>query len=148
MNQANLILLALLAAGIIGGNKTVTAAVLVLLLIRVTGLHQAFPVLERHGLNLGIIILTAAVLTPLATGEISLGHIGQTFMDLRGFLALVIGVLVAYLGGKGVDLLAGQPQIVTGLVVGTVIGVAFFRGVPVGPVIAAGIAAVVFRIFD
>lgn len=32
-----------------------------------------------------------------------------------------------------------QPSTVAGLLVGTVIGVALFRGVPVGPLIAAGI---------
>jgi uncharacterized membrane protein (DUF441 family) len=35
--------------------------------------------------------------------------------------------------------MSGQPIIVTGLLIGTVIGVAFFKGVPVGPLIAAGL---------
>jgi uncharacterized membrane protein (DUF441 family) len=35
-----------------------------------------------------------------------------------------------------------QPTVVTGLLVGTIIGVTFFRGVPVGPLIAAGIVSV------
>jgi uncharacterized membrane protein (DUF441 family) len=35
--------------------------------------------------------------------------------------------------------MTAQPLIVTGLLLGTLIGVAVFRGVPVGPLIAAGI---------
>lgn len=35
--------------------------------------------------------------------------------------------------------MGSQPSTVAGLLVGTVIGVALFRGVPVGPLIAAGI---------
>ncbi|MEC0140976.1 DUF441 family protein, partial [Paenibacillus macerans] len=36
-----------------------------------------------------------------------------------------------------------QPTVVAGLLIGTVLGVAFFRGVPVGPLIAAGILSLV-----
>lgn len=32
-----------------------------------------------------------------------------------------------------------QPTVVAGLLIGTVLGVALFKGVPVGPLIAAGI---------
>jgi uncharacterized membrane protein (DUF441 family) len=35
--------------------------------------------------------------------------------------------------------MTNQPSVVAGLLVGTVLGVAFLRGVPVGPLIAAGI---------
>nr|VXZ85906.1 Protein of uncharacterised function (DUF441) [Klebsiella pneumoniae] len=34
--------------------------------------------------------------------------------------------------------MGSQPHLVAGLLVGTVLGVALFRGVPVGPLIAAG----------
>lgn len=36
-----------------------------------------------------------------------------------------------------------QPSVVAGLLVGTVLGVALFRGVPVGPLIAAGLLSLV-----
>ena len=39
----------------------------------------------------------------------------------------------------GESLMGSQPHLVAGLLVGTVLGVALFRGVPVGPLIAAGI---------
>ena len=54
-------------------------------------------------------------------------------------LAVVAGIAVAWLGGRGVSLMGGQPLLVTGLLVGTIIGVALLGGVPVGPLIAAGI---------
>ena len=34
--------------------------------------------------------------------------------------------------------MSSQPTIVGGLLIGTIIGVSLFRGVPVGPLIAAG----------
>ncbi|MGV8429073.1 DUF441 family protein [Pseudomonas aeruginosa] len=38
-------------------------------------------------------------------------------------------------------LMGEQPILVTGLLIGTIIGVAFLGGIPVGPLIAAGILA-------
>ncbi|AIQ59057.1 DUF441 domain-containing protein [Paenibacillus borealis] len=139
MDMTSLLLLGLAALGIISSNSPVTIAMVVLLLIRVLGLQQAFPWLEKYGLTIGIIILTIGVMTPLASGKISLQTIGQSFLHWKSLAAIGIGILVAYLGGRGAVLMGSQPTIVAGLLIGTVIGVAFFKGVPVGPLIAAGI---------
>lgn len=37
-----------------------------------------------------------------------------------------------------------EPQVIAGLLIGTVLGVAFLRGVPVGPLIAAGILSLFY----
>lgn len=58
-------------------------------------------------------------------------------------LSIIAGVLVAWLGGRGISLMGNQPVLVTGLLIGTIIGVAFLKGVPVGPLIAAGILSLV-----
>ncbi|ADO56168.1 DUF441 domain-containing protein [Paenibacillus polymyxa] len=139
MDYSSLILLVLAGLGIISGNSTVTIAMVVLLLLRVTSFHTAFPWLEKYGLTIGIIILTIGVMTPLASGKISINQVTESFLHWKSLLAIGIGILVAYLGGRGVTLMSGQPIIVTGLLIGTVIGVAFFKGVPVGPLIAAGL---------
>ncbi|WP_068496261.1 DUF441 domain-containing protein [Paenibacillus kribbensis] len=139
MDYSSLILLALAGLGIISSNSTVTIAMVVLLLLRVTSLNSAFPWLEKYGLTIGIIMLTIGVMTPLASGKISINQVMESFLHWKSLLAIAIGILVAYLGGRGVTLMSGQPIIVTGLLIGTVIGVAFFKGVPVGPLIAAGL---------
>ncbi|MBO2944176.1 DUF441 domain-containing protein [Paenibacillus sp. F411] len=139
MDMTALILLGLAALGIMSSNTSITIAMIVLLLLRVSGLQQAFPWLEKHGLTLGIIILTIGVMTPLASGKISLDTILQSFLSWKSLLAIGIGMLVAYLGGRGAHLMGTQPTIVAGLLIGTVLGVALFRGVPVGPLIAAGL---------
>lgn len=138
MDYSSLILLVLAGLGIVSGNSTVTIAMVVLLLLRVTSFHSAFPWLEKYGMTIGIIILTIGVMTPLASGKISINQVMESFLHWKSLLAIGIGILVAYLGG-GVTLMSGQPIIVTGLLIGTVIGVAFFKGVPVGPLIAAGL---------
>ncbi|MMZ63565.1 hypothetical protein D1872_258290 [compost metagenome] len=112
---------------------------LILLLLRIAHVNQAFPWLEKYGLTIGIIILTIGVMTPLASGKISMNQVLESFTHWKSLLAIVIGILVAYLGGRGASLMSSQPTIVTGLLIGTVIGVALFKGVPVGPLIAAGL---------
>lgn len=136
-----LILLALAALGFISHNTTVAISVLVLIVIRMTPLHQAFPWIEKQGLTLGIIILTVAVLAPVASGNLPPSTLFHSFLNWKSLIAIAVGIFVSWLGGRGVTLMSSQPTLVAGLLVGTVMGVALFRGVPVGPLIAAGLVS-------
>lgn len=134
-----MVLIVLLACGIFSQNTAVTIAAAVLIVFRITPLSEFFPLLQQHGLNIGIIILTIGVLTPIASGKIPGDAILKSFLSWKSLLAIAIGVFVAWLGGRGVKLMTNQPNVVAGLLIGTVVGVAVLRGVPVGPLIAAGI---------
>ncbi|ATO20213.1 hypothetical protein BS636_11340 [Acinetobacter sp. LoGeW2-3] len=134
-----LVLLILLACGIFSHNTAVTIAAGVLLVLKITPLNEMLPYVQTHGLNIGVIILTIGVLAPIASGKISGDSILKSFLSWKSLLAIAVGIFVAWLGGRGVKLMTNQPNVVTGLLIGTVAGVAFLRGVPVGPLIAAGI---------
>lgn len=134
-----IVLIILLACGIFSHNTAVTIAAAVLIIFRITPLSEYFPLLQNHGLNIGIIILTIGVLTPIASGKIPGDEILKSFMSWKSILAILVGLTVAWLGGRGVKLMTLQPNVVAGLLIGTVAGVALLRGVPVGPLIAAGI---------
>ena len=105
-----------------------------------TFLSSHIPLLEKYGIKIGIIILTIGVLSPLVSGKIQLPDLSG-FLSWKMALSISVGVLVAWLAGKGVPLMGEQPILVTGLLIGTIIGVAFLGGIPVGPLIAAGILA-------
>jgi len=142
MSQLDLnliVLLVLLVCGIFSHNSAVTIAAAVLIVLKITPLSSLLPYVQAHGLNIGIIILTIGVLTPIASGKISGESILKSFLSWKSLLAIAIGVFVAWLGGRGVKLMSNQPDVVAGLLLGTVAGVAVLRGVPVGPLIAAGI---------
>lgn len=146
MSQLDLnliVLLVLLACGIFSHNTAVTIAAGVLIVFRITPLSEFLPLLQQHGLNIGIIILTIGVLTPIASGKIPGDEIIKSFLHWKSLMAVAIGVFVAWLGGRGVHLMTNQPNVVAGLLIGTVAGVACLRGVPVGPLIAAGILSLV-----
>ncbi|MBP2169540.1 uncharacterized membrane protein (DUF441 family) [Erwinia toletana] len=122
-------------------NTAVTVSILVLLVIKITPLSQFFPYVEKQGITLGIIILTIAVMAPLASGSLPSSTLLKSFLDWKSLLAIAVGIFVSWLGGRGVSLMSSQPTIVGGLLIGTIIGVSLFRGVPVGPLIAAGIVS-------
>ncbi|MCX7569012.1 DUF441 domain-containing protein [Tumebacillus sp. DT12] len=148
MDITNLLLLGLLAIGVIGNNHSVSVAVAVLLLMRLLHLDRWFPSLEQYGLQFGVIILTIGVLAPIASGKIGTDEILRTFITPQALLAIAVGVFVSYLGGRGVQLMSASPLVVTGLMIGTILGVALFRGVPVGPLIAAGMMAMLLGLFQ
>lgn len=101
-------LIVLLACGILSHNSSVTIASAVLIVVRISPLDQYFPFLQTHALNIGITILTIGVLTPIASGKIQGEMILKSFMSYKSILAIVIGLLVAWLGGRGVKLMSNQ----------------------------------------
>ena len=137
-NPIAIFLVVLIFLGVIGNNSSITISATVLLLMQQTFLAKYLPYMEKYGLNLGIIILTVGVLAPIISGKIQLPSF-VALLNWKMLLAIAIGILVAWFGGRGVGLLGTQPVLITGLLIGTIIGVSFFGGIPVGPLIAAGI---------
>ncbi len=128
----------LILLGVLSNNQSITIAATVLLLMQQTILARYIPLAEQYGVQAGIILLTIGVLSPLVSGKIQIPSLAG-FLNWRMLAAVSVGVLVAWLAGRGVPLMSEQPVLVTGLLLGTIIGVAFLGGIPVGPLIAAGI---------
>ena len=139
-NIIALLLVILIILGLLSHNSAITISAAVLLIMQQTFLSSHIPLLEKYGVKIGIIILTIGVLSPLVSGKIQLPDLSG-FLSWKMVLSISVGVLVASLAGKGVPLMGEQPILVTGLLIGTIIGVAFLGGIPVGPLIAAGILA-------
>ena len=140
LNTIALLLVILLILGVLSNNSTITISAAVLLIMQQTFLSSHIPLLEKYGVKIGIIILTIGVLSPLVSGKIQLPDLSG-FVSWKMALSIAVVMLVAWLAGKGVPLMGEQPILVTGLLIGTIIGVAFLGGIPVGPLIAAGILA-------
>ena len=141
-----LAIITVLVLSILGNNTSVAYAAIIVLALKVLGLTSLLQILGTDGLNWGIILLTVAILVPLATGEITVGTMVDSFKSPIGIVAIVAGALAAYAGGSGVTLLKEDPRVVPALIIGTMIGVFFFRGVAVGPLIAGGLTYFVLRV--
>lgn len=136
----------LLLLSYIGHNMSVFYAVGIILILKIFQLSTLMSFIETNGLNFGIILLTIAILLPLANGKITLSMIIESFKSPLGILALLAGIFAAVAGGCGINLLKDSPYVVTSLVIGTMIGVFFFKGIAVGPLIAGGITYMVLSI--
>jgi uncharacterized membrane protein (DUF441 family) len=139
--SAEVILVVLIIIGIIGRAPLISASACILLILKLIHLTHYFPLIERRGLEIGLLFLMLSVLIPFAKEEVGPKDIIQSILSVPGFLAFLGGVLATYLNGDGLRMLKLQPQLIIGLVIGSIIGIVFFKGIPVGPLMAAGLTA-------
>lgn len=92
--------------------------------------------------------MTISVLVPFASEKISWKDVTPLFTTVVGLTALAGGAIATWMNGKGLDLLRAEPHMIVGLVIGSIIGIVFFRGIPVGPLMAAGITAFVLKLWE
>lgn len=144
--NGNILLVALIIIGMLGRSPIITTAACVLLIVKLVNLDRLLPTMERRGLELGLLFLTMGVLVPFASEKIQVKDITSVFTTWPGIIALAGGALATWMNGKGLDLLKFDPQLVVGLVIGSIFGIIFLRGIPVGPLMAAGITAMFLKI--
>ncbi|GJJ26783.1 DUF441 domain-containing protein [Bacillus velezensis] len=145
--QANLFLLLLLVIALVAKNQSLLFAVGFLIVIKAVGLDQKlYPVIQSKGINWGVTVITIAVLVPIATGDIGFKQLGEAMKSYYAWIALGAGIAVALIAKNGLTLLENDPHITTALVIGTILAVALFGGVAVGPLIGAGIAYLAMQI--
>src|SRR3954454_16242694 len=121
-------ILFLLLLGFIGWlckNNSLLIAAICLLVIKFTTLDtRVFPYLEAKGINLGVTIITIAVLVPIANGSIGFKDLGEAIKSPYAWIALASGIAVAIIAKNGLVLLNHDPHITTALVIGTILAVA------------------------
>lgn len=144
--NGNMLLLALIIIGLVGRSNIITTAACILLVVKLINLDRYLPSIERRGLELGLLFLTMGVLVPFASEKIELRDVTAVFTSWPGIIALVGGALATWMNGKGLDLLKFDPQLIVGLVIGSIFGIIFLKGIPVGPLMAAGITALILKV--
>ncbi|MEX2356024.1 MAG: DUF441 domain-containing protein [Thermaerobacterales bacterium] len=146
ISQGIWVLYLVLAAGVIGRNRLVIAAAAVLITVTTLRLELLVVHLERHSVNIGLTFMIIGLLAPFASGRLTLKHVIKGLRGAPGLMAVAGGALSAYMSSQGLALLALEPEVIIGLVAGTLIGVAVLGGIPVGPLAAAGITAVLLQV--
>ncbi|KZL90526.1 DUF441 domain-containing protein [Clostridium magnum] len=147
---SNIILLAILAASILGKANSVAVATCILLIVKLLSMDKyIFPYIENNGMSLGLVLLIAAILIPIANGKVTADNIKSVFTSWVGIAALIISLFTTYLSGLGLQYLTvqGHGDIMPALILGAVIAAAFLGGVPVGPLITSGMLALGLKLF-
>lgn len=146
--NGDIVLVALIVIGLIGRSPIITTAACVLMIVKLVHLERYLPSIERRGLEFGLLFLTLAVLVPFASGKVTPKDFLAMFTSWTGWIALFGGAAATYLNGKGLEMLKVDPQLIVGLVIGSIVGIVLLRGVPVGPLMAAGITAFILKILQ
>ena len=146
--NGEVLLVILIIIGLVGRSPIITTAACILLIVKLVQLDRFLPAIERRGLEFGLLFLTMGVHVPFASEKITWGDIVQVFMSWPGILALAGGAIATYMNGKGLAMLKMDPELIVGLVIGSIFGIIFLRGIPVGPLMAAGITAMLLKLFS
>ncbi len=140
LSEPSLLLFLLLLAGLGGQNGTIAAAALSLLVFRLLDLEEAISFLGRYAMGMGFYLIILALLTPLATGEVTLGRLLPALARPEGVAAGLFMALSTVLARQGIEILTLRPEMIFALAAGAVLGTTILGGIPTGPLIAAGLA--------
>ena len=145
MSDGVIILLICAALGAVGRNALIAGGAICLLLLRIGRLDFAVHWLGERGTALGIFLLVVSLMAPAAGGRLSLRGFAAELLRPSGIVGLLVAAAAAYFGKGGVDFLRAYPAALVGMLVGSVIGTIFLGGVPTGPLIAAGVTALLLQ---
>jgi uncharacterized membrane protein (DUF441 family) len=134
--------------GIISKNRLIYISAGVLLVFSLLNLMPNSPSSQKVILDVGVILLVIGVMIPFSQGRILTLDLYKSLFTVRGCVAFFIGAVSSIMARDGVDLMKNNPQVMIGLLFGTIIGTAFFGGIPVGPLVAAGLAAFIIGLIE
>lgn len=145
--NGQILLVVLIFTGLFSKSSIIAIAASCLLVMKLSSLERFFPAIERRGLELGVLFLTLVILVPFANEEITMEHIYPFFVTTNGWFALLGGAIAVYLNRYGLSILRTQPEFLVGLVIGSILGIVCLGGIPVGPLTAAGITAILNYVY-
>lgn len=149
--ESTLIILAILVVAVLGRANSVAVGAGLLLIVKLLQIdNYVFPVIEKSGVFWGLVLLTAAILIPLAKGDISCRDLLRISSSWVGVIAFVFSLFTTYLSGQGLQYLTlqGHVDLMPALILGAVIAAAFMGGVPVGPLVTSGLVAVSVKLIS
>lgn len=139
-------LLIIFVVAILSKNNLLGAAAAIVFFLDLMRLNRFFPLIQARGLEAGLLFLTIALMIPFATGQVTLKSLASSLLSPVGILSIVGGLLGAYLNSQGLEFMAAEPSIIPGILIGVMLSVSLFGGVSVGPIMAAGITALLIRL--
>lgn len=140
MSQAGLALLLIFFLSLLFKDAVLAVAAMLLFVLSMVLDRDTLSAISRPAFSLGIFFLMVFILMPVASEKVKLADLLVHLKNPMFFAAIGVAAAISYLGGRGISFMQ-QPHVLFAVVIGTLIGVLFFRGLPAGLVIAAGIVS-------
>ncbi|MDF2883248.1 MAG: hypothetical protein K0R54_3805 [Clostridiaceae bacterium] len=144
-----IILIVLIVASIFAKNKSMIVAAAIVLLFSIINNNNIIKFSRKYFLDLGMMFLMIWTLVPIIDKESQSSVMNlKNLININGIVSLISGILVVVIASKGVKFLNGNTSVMGGVVTGSIVGITFLSGVPVGPLIASGIAYLVVKLLE
>ena len=144
--KTSIFLFIILVLGFLAKSRVVVVASVLLLILNELNINYILQFFSNKGIELGLILLLLAILSSMILNPMDIEQLKMTLISKEGLVAIIAGLLATKFNGLGLSLLSRSPQIIIGIIIGSLLGIAFFGGIPVGPLMAAGIAALVLEL--
>lgn len=143
-----IIILTLVILSFVTKNKNLGISAAIIFAVSLTNNEKTIDFIEKYFMDLGMIFLMMWMLIPLLKMGDHGGSSFKSLLTLNGAVSFLMGTVVVILAAKGVDFTKGNADVLSGVVLGSVVGVSLLGGVPVGPLIASGIAYEIIKIIN
>ena len=100
-----LFLALILFVGFITKNQSIVIATIFVMILKfLPHTDKLMAQFRTKGINWGVLVITIAILIPIATSEIGFKHLINAFHSPIGWVAIVSGITVSLLSARGVNL--------------------------------------------
>lgn len=142
-----IVLICLIFISILAKNKTMTIAGIIVFILAFIDNDTIIQFTKDYFLNIGTTILTIWILIPLIDNSKNKNILNlKNLLNIHGIISLISGFLVVIIASKGVKYLNNNIYALSGILLGSIIGVTFFNGIPVGILTGSGIAFLIIKI--
>ena len=141
------LLLFLICISIIAKNKPLLVGSTVVLILSFFDKYYIAKIDKNMFLNGGLMLLMIWMLMPLiqSNGSYSFYDI-KNYLNIDWLVSFLSGFFIVIIAARGLDLLNSNPSILIGVIVGSIIGVTFFGGIPVGILTGSRIAYLIIKL--
>jgi len=142
-----IVIMFLVVISILGKNKSMAYAGLIVLILSFVGNHKIIQFTRNNFLDIGLVFLMVWMLVPLidTKDKIDIFNMKNSF-NVNTIVSFLSGLFVVIIAAKGTNYLNGNAPALVGIILGSIVGVTFFGGVPVGMLTGSGVAYLIIRL--
>ena len=128
-------------------NKSMVFAGFVILLLSFLNNDNLNNLPKNYFLNIGMTFLMIWMLSPLLDKENNLQLLNmKSYLNIEAIVSFIVGFFIVIIAAKGLNFLNNNQSVLSGVITGSIIGVTFFGGIPVGILTASGITFLIIKI--
>ncbi|WP_077368294.1 DUF441 family protein [Anaerosalibacter sp. Marseille-P3206] len=143
---SKIMLLGIIFISFIAKNKPMVLGGIIVFILSFINNQGLNRYIKNNSLNIGLVFLIIWLLLPILEipREISISST-KSYLNLNGLISFISGLFVVIIAGKGLNYLNGNTSAIGGIILGSIVGVTFFEGIPVGMLTASGIAYLIIK---